>query len=49
MIGGLKLRVGDQLFDASIETRLRRMRERLSSSGRAAMKSRTESIIEDKG
>jgi F-type H+-transporting ATPase subunit delta len=49
MIGGLKLRVGDQLFDASIETRLRRMRERLGSSGRAAMKSRTDSIIEDKG
>lgn len=49
MIGGLKLRVGDQLFDASIETRLRRMRQRLSSSGMAAMKSRTDRIIEDKG
>jgi F-type H+-transporting ATPase subunit delta len=49
MVGGLKLRVGDQLFDASIETRLRRMRERLGSSGRAVMKSRTDSIIEDKG
>jgi F-type H+-transporting ATPase subunit delta len=49
MIGGLKLRVGDQLFDASVETRLRRMRQRLSSSGLAAMKARTERIIEDKG
>lgn len=49
MIGGLKLRVGDQLFDASIETRLRRMRERLSSTGMAAMKSRADRIIEDKG
>jgi len=49
MIGGLKLRVGDQLFDASVETRLRRMRERLSSSGMAAMKSRADRIIEDKG
>lgn len=49
MIGGLKLRVGDQLFDASIDTRLRRMRQRLSSTGMAAMKARTDRIIEDKG
>lgn len=49
MIGGLKLRVGDQLFDASIETSLRRMRERLSSSGAATLKARTDRIIEDKG
>lgn len=49
MIGGLKLRAGDRLFDASLETRLRRMRERLGSSGRATMKTRTDIIIEDKG
>ncbi len=49
MIGGLKLRAGDRLFDASLETRLRRMRERFGSSGRAIMKTRTDIIIEDKG
>ena len=49
MIGGLKLRIGDQLYDASVQTRLRRMRERLSTQGVAAMKARMDTLIEDKG
>lgn len=49
MIGGLKLRIGDQLYDASVQTRLRRMRERLSTQGVAAMKARIHTIIEDNG
>ncbi|MBX3353884.1 MAG: ATP synthase F1 subunit delta [Phycisphaeraceae bacterium] len=47
MIGGLKLRVGDQLYDASVQTRLRRLRERLSTQGAAAMKAQIGRLIED--
>lgn len=48
MLGGLKLQVGDQLIDASIATRLRRMRERLTGSGGAQMRARMDQIIESK-
>ena len=48
MLGGLKLQIGDQLIDASIATRLRRMRERLSGQGGAAMRERMDQIIESK-
>jgi F-type H+-transporting ATPase subunit delta len=40
MIGGIKLKIGDQLVDASIESRLRRMRDKLNTSGGAALRSR---------
>lgn len=48
MLGGVKLQIGDQLIDASIATRLRRMRERLSGQGGAAMRERMNQIIEGK-
>jgi len=35
LIGGLKIRVGDQLIDGSVATGLRRMRRRLVETGRA--------------
>lgn len=41
MIGGVKLRIGDQLVDASLATRLRRMSEKISSEGRAMLRART--------
>lgn len=48
MLGGLKLQIGDQLIDASIATRLRRMRERLTGAGGAQMRARMDQIIEGK-
>lgn len=47
MLGGLKLQIGDQLIDASIATRLRRMRDRLSTSGLASLRAKAEKIIGD--
>ena len=35
MIGGIKLRIGDQLIDGSVATRLRRMRAALTERGTA--------------
>lgn len=34
LIGGLKLRIGDQLIDASVSSRLRRMQQQLIAAGR---------------
>ena len=34
LIGGVRLRIGDQLIDGSVQTRLRRMREKLKAAGR---------------
>lgn len=48
MIGGLKLQIGDQLIDASIATRLRRMRERFTGPGAANLRAQTSRIIEGK-
>lgn len=49
MIGGIKLRIGDQLVDASLASRLRRMRDRLQSVGGAEMRARAERIIDSAG
>lgn len=46
LIGGMKLRIGDQLIDASIATRLRQMRERLSNRGAAAVRGRND-LLDD--
>jgi len=40
MIGGVKLRIGDQLIDGSIATKLRNMREAVAARGSTAMRSR---------
>jgi hypothetical protein len=47
MIGGLRLQIGDQLIDASIATRLRRLRDRLATSGSSEVRSRTDRIIDE--
>lgn len=47
MLGGLRLRIGDQLVDASVATQLRRMRERLGASGADEIRSRLTKIIDD--
>lgn len=47
MIGGVRLRIGDQLVDASVATRLRKMRDQLAESGGAEVRARASRIIED--
>jgi F-type H+-transporting ATPase subunit delta len=46
MIGGVKLKIGDRLIDASIESRLRRMRDRITTTGGAALRSRIAKAME---
>jgi F-type H+-transporting ATPase subunit delta len=46
MIGGMKIRVGDMLLDASVSTRLRKMRERLKGEGAAVMRTRFDAAID---
>lgn len=48
MIGGVKFQVGDKLVDASLSTRLRRMREQLIEGGSNAVRARADRIIEEK-
>lgn len=46
MIGGVKFRIGDQLVDASIATRLNAMRDKLQNEGLAALRSKFGRVIE---
>ncbi len=46
MIGGVKFRIGDQLVDASLATRLRKLKDRLNSSGMSDVRSKIERIVE---
>ena len=47
MIGGVKLQIGDKLIDASFETRLRQMNERLKTEGSARMRERFDEAVEE--
>lgn len=47
MIGGVKLRIGDQLVDASLATRLAAMRDQLQDEGLAALRAKFGRVIED--
>jgi F-type H+-transporting ATPase subunit delta len=50
MLGGVKLRIGDQLVDDSLATQLGRMRDRLTVEGTSALRARSaRAIIEDMG
>ena len=46
LIGGLKLLIGDQLIDASVANRLRRMSDQLATSGAPEIRSRASQIFE---
>jgi len=46
LIGGMKLLIGDQLIDASVANRLRRMSDQLATSGAPEIRSRAEQIFE---
>ena len=47
MIGGIKLRIGDQLVDGSVATRLRRMKEEILSDGSTELRSETSRFLAD--
>lgn len=47
LIGGLKLRIGDRLIDASVSTRLRQMREALSDKGAEQIRSRFAGMLSE--
>ncbi len=49
MIGGIKLRVGDQLIDGSVASRLRRIKLGLPAAGGAAVRNRLGRFIEEGG
>jgi len=46
IIGGVRFRIGDQLVDASVSTRLRRMRDMLTEHGAAEIKARAGRMID---
>ncbi len=46
MIGGVKLKIGDRLVDASLESRLRRLRDKVSTNGGAALRARISKTLE---
>ncbi len=47
MLGGLKLQVGDQLIDASVSTRLRRMKDKLATEGAAKIRGASERFLSE--
>lgn len=49
MIGGIKLRIGDQLLDGSVASRLRRMRSELLTEGSVTVRGRSKRILEEGG
>lgn len=46
MIGGVKFRIGDQLVDASIATRLAKLRDQLNTKGSAELRTRIDRMID---
>jgi F-type H+-transporting ATPase subunit delta len=46
MIGGVKIRVGDQFIDASVATQLRKMSDTLRNEGQSKLKAKFDKIIE---
>ena len=47
MIGGLKLRIGDHLIDGSVQTKLRRISDKIQTGGSKAIRERIESYMEE--
>ena len=46
LIGGMKLQIGDELIDASVAARLRKMSEQLLQSGAQIIRDKAEELIE---
>lgn len=47
MLGGIKLRIGDQLIDGSVQTKLRRLSESVQSNGLVAIREQFETYLDD--
>ncbi len=47
MLGGVKFRIGDQLIDASLASRLRRMRDQIQDKGGATLRAHAHRILDD--
>ena len=47
LLGGIKLRIGDQLIDGSLQTRLRKLGEELKNNGGAAVRERFEAFMDN--
>ena len=47
MLGGIKLSMGDQLIDASIQAQLSKMRDELLDSGSAEIRGRSNDLLEE--
>jgi len=47
LIGGLKLRIGDRLLDASVAAKLRQIRESLVESGADSIRSRFDQMLQE--
>jgi F-type H+-transporting ATPase subunit delta len=47
ILGGIKFRIGDQLIDGSLHTRLRKLGEKLKNNGGAAVRERFEAFMDN--
>ncbi|HCT46221.1 MAG TPA: hypothetical protein DF699_13510, partial [Phycisphaerales bacterium] len=47
MLGGIKLRMGDQLIDASIQAELRKLRDALLNKGSSELRGRSDDMLEN--
>lgn len=46
MIGGIRLQIGDQLIDGSVQTQLRRLRDNIASTGGAEIRSKAAGLMD---
>ncbi len=46
MLGGIRLQVGDKLFDASVQTKLRQLRDQLSLNGLPTVRAAMDRIVQ---
>ncbi len=49
LLGGLKIRVGDTVFDGSVDSQLSRFKERLKTGGAVALQSRMDKVVVEAG
>ena len=47
MLGGVRLQIGDRLIDASLQTRLRKMRDQLADQGGSSLRAAAERTFDD--
>lgn len=47
MVGGIKLRIGDQLIDGSVQSQLRQLKDKLTTDGASSLRSKFGQILDD--